>query len=124
MKEIVFYRCAHCGNIAWKLVDAGVPLVCCGEEMQALSPNTVDAAQEKHVPVITESGGTVTVAVGSVEHPMIETHYIQMIVLVTEDNVIVKHLQPGDKPQMTATGVKPVMAYEYCNIHGLWKGEA
>jgi len=124
MKELVFYRCAHCGNIAWKLVDSGVPMICCGEEMQALKPNTVDASQEKHVPVIKGGSGVVTVSVGSVAHPMEEKHYIQWIALVTEDFVAVKHLQPGDTPQMTVAGVKPVTAYEYCNLHGLWKGEA
>ncbi len=123
MSELVFYRCAHCGNIAWKLIDSGVPMVCCGEEMQALKANTVDAAQEKHVPVISRDGDTVTVAVGSVTHPMEEKHYIQFIALVTDDSVVVKHLRPGDEPKLAVKGVTPVAAYEYCNIHGLWKGE-
>lgn len=64
-----FYICKHCGNIIAYVKDSGVSVVCCGEKMTRLVPNTVDASQEKHVPVITIKGNTVTVTVGSVEHP-------------------------------------------------------
>lgn len=90
-----------------------------------LIANTVDAAQEKHVPVITTSGDTVTVKVGSVEHPSLPAHYIEFIVLVTEGGMQMKWLKPGDKPEATFKATdKPVAAYEYCNLHGLWKAEA
>ena len=92
-----------------------------------LVPNTTDAAGEKHVPVITAEGDTVTVNVGSVEHPSLEAYYIEWIVLVTEGGMQMKWLKPGMKPEATfmlANGDKAVAAYEYCNLHGLWKADA
>lgn len=94
-----------------------------GEELVA---NTVDAAQEKHVPVITINGDTVTIKVGSVEHPSLDAHYIEFIVLVTEFGMQMKWLKPGMKPEavfILAPGEKTVVAYEYCNLHGLWMGK-
>ena len=92
-----------------------------GEELIA---NTVDAAQEKHVPVITISGDEVKVAVGTVEHPSLPVHYIEFIVLVTEGGMQMKWLKPGDKPEAVFKITdKPVAAYEYCNLHGLWMAE-
>lgn len=90
-----------------------------------LIPNTTDAAGEKHVPVITVDGETITVKVGSVEHPSLDAHYIEWIVLVTEGGFQMKWLKPGMKPEATFKVIdKPVAAYEYCNLHGLWKAEA
>ena len=92
-----------------------------GEELAA---NTVDATQEKHVPVIEVAGDTVTVKVGSVEHPSLDAHYIEFIVLVTEGGMQMKWLKPGMKPEAVFKVTdKPVAAYEYCNLHGLWKAE-
>ena len=88
-----------------------------------LIPNTTDAAGEKHVPVITVNGDEVTVKVGSVEHPSLDAHYIEFIVLITEGGCQMKWLKPGNTPAATfklAEGEKPVAAYEYCNLHGLW----
>ena len=81
------FVCRHCGNIITFVHDSGVPVVCCGEKMQELVPNTVDAAFEKHLPVIKREGSLVTVSVGAVAHPMTEKHYIQWIVLVTRQGV-------------------------------------
>lgn len=98
---------------------------CCGKPMELLEPNTVDAAQEKHVPVATVDGSVVTVKVGSVEHPMTEEHFISMIMLETDKGSLqVRYLTPEDKPEAqfaVAPGEKPVAAYEYCTLHGLWK---
>ena len=92
---------------------------------ELLTPNTVDAAFEKHVPVITHQGETVTVTVGSVAHPMLDAHYIQFIVLETATGYQVHHLKPGEKPEVDFAVTEPVIAaYEYCNLHGLWKAEA
>ncbi len=118
------YRCAHCGNMIAYLNDSGVRVTCCGEEMQPVEPNTTDDAGEKHVPVITVDGQTVTVTVGSVEHPMLEAHYIQWIVLETKEGRQRKALKPGQKPVAVfalTPGDEAVAAYEYCNLHGLWK---
>ena len=108
-----------------KPVDAGVPLVCCGEPMSVLEPNTTDAATEKHVPVITVSGDSVHVEVGSVAHPMGEDHYIEWIYLVTEKGVQSRCLNPGDAPAADFALVddKAIEVYAYCNLHGLWKAE-
>ena len=81
---MTFYRCEHCGNIIAHIQDSGVRCCCCGEEMKPLIPNTSDGAGEKHVPVVQVDGQTVTVTVGSVEHPMLEAHYIQWILLETK----------------------------------------
>ena len=118
-----FYKCEHCGNIALKPYDKGVPLVCCGERMTELTANTVDAAVEKHVPVVTVDGASVHVAVGEVAHPMTEEHLIAFVVLVTEKGYQVAQLTASDEPKAdfaVAAGDKPLKVYEYCNLHGLW----
>jgi len=123
MPELKLYRCTHCGNIVVKLHDSKVKVVCCGEPMQELVPNTVDAAQEKHVPVATPAGSSITITVGAVEHPMLEEHHIEFILLQTTAGWQVKYLAVGDKPQATfalAEGEKALAAFEYCNLHGLW----
>lgn len=122
-----FYICKHCGNIIAYAVSSGVPVMCCGEKMQELTPNTVDAAKEKHLPVISVDGSTVTVKVGSVEHPMTEEHSILWIALETEQGNQRKCLVSGGKPEAKFAlcgGDKVVAAYAYCNLHGLWKTEA
>ena len=123
MKRMTFYRCAKCGNIVVKYVDGGGELVCCGEPMAIIDPNTTDAAQEKHVPAVTVDGDKSIVNVGSVDHPMEEKHFIQWIYVVTEDGVIARCLNPGDAPraEIVLGGQKPIEVYEYCNLHGLWK---
>lgn len=122
--EIKFYKCMHCGNIAIKVVDAGVPLVCCGEKMVELVPDTQDAALEKHVPAVTVEGNKVDVNVGSVDHPMLDEHWIQFVCLLKDDGYDIHPLNPGEAPHTDfelLEGEKPVAVYEYCNLHGLWK---
>ena len=119
-----FYKCDVCGNIIAYLNDAGVKVECCGQEMKELVPNTTDAATEKHVPVVEVNGTTVTVKVGSVTHPMEEKHFIQWIALETNAGNQRKQLKPGDEPVVVfhiGADEKVVAAYEYCNLHGLWK---
>lgn len=121
-----FFKCEHCGNIAVKLVDAGVPMMCCGEKMTELSAGAVDAAVEKHVPVVSVDGATVTVKVGEVTHPMLAEHYIQFVVLETSAGFQVAQLVPETAPEAVFTlpeGVTALRAYEYCNLHGLWVKE-
>lgn len=123
--KLEFYKCAHCGNVAVKLFDQGAPLSCCGEEMALLRAGETDGAAEKHVPVVT-MGETIHVEVGSVLHPMMEAHFITMIVLETSKGFQVKHLQPGEEPKTdfaVVPGEEPVAVYEYCNLHGLWKAD-
>lgn len=119
-----FYVCSHCGNIITFAENKGVPVMCCGQKMEKMVPNSVDASGEKHVPVVKVEGNLATVSVGSVEHPMLEEHHIGWVVLETAQGSQRKALKPGQKPEVTfalAEGDSVVAAYEYCNLHGLWK---
>ena len=121
-----FYRCKHCGNIIAYVENRGVNVVCCGEEMQLLHPNTVDAAVEKHVPVVEVDGNVVTVTVGAAPHPMTEEHHIAWISLHTEKGNQRKPLPSTGEPKAVFSLTdddRALAAYEYCNIHGLWKAE-
>jgi len=123
-----FFKCEKCGNIVTYASDVKCrSLTCCGQDMTELKANTTDAAQEKHVPVITASGSTVTVTVGSVAHPMEEKHYITLIAIESEQGVQIKKLAPAKEPKAVfalADGDKLKAAYAYCNLHGLWKAQA
>lgn len=119
-----FYRCNHHAAIQAFISTTGRPAS--DEHREELVANTVDAAREKHVPVIKQEGNTVTVTVGSVLHPMTEEHYITFIAIETAEGMQVKNLKPGMKPEAVfalTDGDKLVAAYEYCNLHGLWKAE-
>ena len=121
-----FYKCGKCGSFVIKINEAACSPVCCGEPMTELIPGTSDGAHEKHVPVVTVDGSKVTVQVGEVEHPMMDEHYIQYIWLETDKGYMQKDLKPGEKPCaefVLAGGEKAVAAYEFCNLHGLWKKE-
>lgn len=120
-----FYRCKHCGKIIGMINPTNVPTICCGEPMEELLPNTVDAAKEKHVPVVKVTGNTISVKVGSVDHPMLPEHFIQWIYLQTKHGGQRKALKPGDAPaaEFTVINDEPVAVYEYCNLHGLWKAD-
>lgn len=124
MTEQRFFICGRCGNIVAFVHSSGAPLSCCGEQMKEIVPNSVDAAQEKHVPVIEQDGSKVTVTVGSIAHPMETDHYIQWISLQTEEGNQRKELKPGNEPKsvfMLNDGDKAIAAFAYCNKHGLWK---
>ena len=121
-----FYRCSHCGNIIAFLENKGVPVMCCGQKMDEIIPGSVDAAAEKHVPVIKIDGDTVTVCVGDVAHPMTEPHHTAGIVLETEHGSQKKDLDPTGEPcaVFALADDKAVAAWAYCNLHGLWKQDA
>lgn len=125
MAELLgIYKCGKCGNIVQVLHGEKPPVMCCGQPMDRLVENTVDAAVEKHVPVIEKIDGGYLVKVGSVAHPMGEDHYIQWIELASEDGMFYQRqmLTPSDEPQATfKTDAAKVVAKEYCNLHGLWK---
>ena len=101
-----------------------MPVFCCGQKMTPLVPGTVEAAHEKHIPVYTVENGTVQVTVGSVEHPMVDAHYITWIALQTKQGSQIKYLHPNEAPKATfalADGDEVTAVYAYCNLHGLWK---
>ena len=120
-----FYKCEKCGKILALVQASKCEMVqCCHQPMTIMQANESDAATEKHVPVIKQDGNLVTVSVGEVEHPMMDEHYIQWIVLQTKQGNQRKELKPGDKPQAVfaiVDGDEILGAYEYCNLHGLWK---
>ena len=119
-----FYKCAHCGNVIVKVVDSNVPVVCCGQKMEELVPNTVDASQEKHVPVVTQlEGGKLRIEVGSVLHPMSPEHHIAFIYVETENGGVRVNIKDQEQASVVVYAENPVAVYEYCNIHGLWKIE-
>lgn len=117
------YKCEVCGNMVEVLHNGGT-LVCCGKPMTLQVENTVDAAKEKHVPVIEKIEGGIIVKVGSVEHPMLEEHHIEWIEAHTANKVYRKFLKPGEKPIAEFKLDEEVLfVREYCNLHGLWKAE-
>lgn len=121
-----FYICNHCKNIIGKIQDKGVPVVCCGEKMAELVPNTTEAATEKHIPVTSVEGNLITVQIGSTLHPMTEEHLIQWVYLETEEGGQRKSLKAGDKPEVVfalSPSDKAKAVYAYCNLHGLWKAD-
>ncbi|MBQ1618818.1 MAG: desulfoferrodoxin FeS4 iron-binding domain-containing protein [Bacteroidales bacterium] len=118
------FKCNVCGNIVILTVEGGGKLVCCGQDMTLLEPNTSEGAGEKHLPDVTVEGNKVLVKVGSVAHPMLPAHYIQFVVLETSKGYKVAKLSPGEAPEaafVLSEGEEAVAAYEYCNLHGLWK---
>ncbi|MGC9195185.1 MAG: desulfoferrodoxin [Syntrophobacteraceae bacterium] len=117
------YKCETCGNIIEVLHGAMGELVCCGKPMKLLVENTVDAAKEKHVPVIEKTAEGVKVKVGSVAHPMEEKHYIEWVDLNVGGKVYRQFLKPGQAPEalFCVKEEGPMVAKEYCSLHGLWK---
>jgi len=123
MKKTAVYKCEKCGNVIESLWNGSVAVSCCGQDMKELVPNSVDAAKEKHVPVIERQGNKVTVKVGSVPHPMTKEHYILFIELIAGNQVLRQDLKEGDTVAEAVFFVDekvPVIAREYCNLHGFW----
>ena len=119
-----FYKCPICGKIIAMVNERPVPTICCGRPMEEIIPNTSDGAHEKHLPVYAAKDGICHVEVGSVEHPMLEAHYIEWIAIQTNLGNQRKVLKPGEKPVADFAllpGENVVAVYEYCNLHGLFK---
>ncbi len=115
------YRCNKCRNIVKVLHIGGGTLVCCGQDMELLKVNSVNAAQEKHIPVVEETENGIKVKVGSVDHPMTEEHYIEWIEVQADGKTCIKYLNLGDAPEAEFSITGQVTARAYCNLHGLWK---
>ncbi len=116
------YRCNICGNIVSMVHGGAGSLICCGEEMKLVKENSVDAAKEKHVPIVEEKGDEIIVRVGEILHPMEEAHYIEWIELICNDKSIRHFLKPGDKPEAKFEKLSnPYTIRAYCNLHGLWR---
>jgi len=122
-ERLEVYKCEVCGNIVEVLHGGDGELVCCGQPMNRVVENTVDAAKEKHVPVVEKIEGGVKVKVGDVAHPMEEKHYIEWVEIIADGKSYRQFLNPGEAPEATFNiEADQITAREYCNIHGLWKG--
>lgn len=124
-KRLQVYKCEICGDMVEVIHEGAGTLVCCGKPMTLQIENTVDAAKEKHVPVIEKTDTGIKVKVGSVAHPMEAKHYIEWIEIIADGKSYRQFLSPGDAPEATFDiKAENISAREYCNIHGLWKGGA
>ena len=122
-ERLEVYKCEVCGNIVEVLHGGAGELVCCGQPMKLLVENTVDAAKEKHVPVVEKTAGGVKVMVGSVPHPMEDKHHIEWVEIVAGGKVYREFLNPGKPPEAEFNvDADQITAREYCNLHGHWKG--
>ena len=122
--NILFYRCEICGNIISLIKNGGGQIVCCGQPMTKLEPNTVDASIEKHVPVAKRKDGKLYVEVGSAPHPMTEAHLIEWIIVANGRNTQGILLNASDKPEAVFSDMEDADVYAYCNLHGLWKSSS
>jgi len=123
--ERTFFKCGKCGNIITYVNNAGPAVICCGEKLQELKPNTSDGAHEKHVPAAAREGNKLKVTVGSVAHPMTAEHHIAWIAAAEEGKTQRVALQPTSVPSAElVVGNGAVTVYAYCNLHGLWAVEA
>lgn len=123
-QKLEIYKCNVCGNMVEVIHVGGGELVCCGQPMALQVENTVDAAKEKHVPVIEKQNDGVLVKIGSVPHPMEEKHFIEWVELLFDGAACRQYLNPGDKPEaFFPVKADQVIAREYCNLHGLWKNQ-
>jgi len=121
-ERLQIYKCEICGNIVELIHEGKGELVCCGEPMKLFAENTVDAAKEKHVPVVEKTTGGIKVKVGSVAHPMEEKHYIEWVEVLSGGKAYRQFLRPGEAPEATFdVEGEGITAREYCNLHGLWK---
>lgn len=119
----VFYRCEHCKAVWMMMQGKEKKMTCCDEKVKPLIPGVVDAAVEKHIPVVEVKSNMVNVSVGNVMHPMEKDHYIEWIYLETNHGGQIKYLKPETDAMATFLLVdeKPKTVYAYCNLHGLWK---
>ena len=121
-ERLQIYKCEVCGNIVEMLHGGAGELVCCQQPMKLFVENTVDAAREKHVPVVEKTDGGIKAKVGSVPHPMEEKHYIEWVEVIADGKAYRQFLKPGDAPEASfAIDAAQATVREYCNIHGLWK---
>jgi superoxide reductase len=123
IEKKAIYKCSLCGNLVESLWDGEPDIVCCGQPMDKLTANTVDASKEKHVPVIERNGNKVKVKIGSVPHPMEDKHYILFVEVLAGDKTYRQDFKPGDtvaEAEFDIDAAVPVKAREFCNLHGLW----
>ena len=119
-------KCPICGNVVEMVEDHGVPLMCCGKPMVEVKAGEVDAAVEKHVPVVKVEGDYLVATVGEVLHPMTPEHYIEWVAIETKFGNQRKQLLPNTRPEVSFAlleGDEVLNVYAYCNLHGLWRNK-
>ncbi|MCX5866347.1 MAG: desulfoferrodoxin [Proteobacteria bacterium] len=120
--RLQIYKCEVCGNMVEVIHEGKGQLVCCNQPMKQIVENTVDAAKEKHVPVVEKTAASIKVKVGSVPHPMEEKHYIEWVQIIAGGKSFRQFLKPGEVPEAAFEVKANIEAVrEYCNLHGLWK---
>ena len=122
-RELVLKKCMKCGAFVKVIKDCkcdNCGIKCCGEQMQELVPNSVDATVEKHVPTYKINGDMIEV---KVNHVMEEEHYIEWVAIVSEKRECIKYFNPGDACEVHFRYVPNSTLYAFCNKHGLWKNE-
>jgi len=126
MKDhLEIYKCTVCGKMTQVIHEGNGELVCCHKPMTKLVAGITDAAQEKHVPVVSKSDCGYDVVVGSVAHPMEDKHYIEWIEVIADGTSFRKFLKPGEEPKASfCVKADNVEVREYCNLHGVWKKES
>lgn len=118
------YVCRKCGNVVLKLEDKSEALVCCNEKMELVNASMEDGAFEKHLPIYEIKDNVINIKVGEVDHPMTDEHYISFIILMSENNYMIKKLKVTDRPEASFPyDSKYNKIYAYCNLHGLWVRE-
>ena len=121
-KRSQIFKCDICGNMVEILHEGKGVLICCGQPMKLFTENTVDAAKEKHIPVLEKVDGGLKVTVGSILHPMEEKHFIEWIEIIADGKRYLQFLKPGDVPEaLFNVQADRITARSYCNLHGLWK---
>jgi len=127
-KENEIYKCEICGNIVSMIETGPGELMCCGQAMDLFRENTAaEEGKEKHVPMLEKTAEGLVVKVGSVDHPMTKEHYIQLIQVMKDDEIVInRKLKPGDEPRISLgcmAGGSGLKARALCNVHGLWISE-
>lgn len=119
-KELILKKCKNCGAIVKIIKDCNCDdcgIKCCGEKMNLIEPNTVDAAKEKHIPTYEKVEDEIFV---KVNHVMEKEHFIEWIAMITDNEEHVITLYPEQNAECRFKYIPGAKLYAYCNKHGLW----
>lgn len=122
------YVCKFCGNLVAMVNDTGRNIGCCGKNMSEVTPVADGDKREKHTPVAEMKGDKIRITVGPADnkHPMTHEHGVAWVCLVTTEGSHRKKLRPDGEAEaefLLSPGEKPIKAFAYCNLHGLWVSE-
>lgn len=112
MKQLKFYVCPQCGNIATSLSEA--TLSCCHQLLQPLTPQKAEAGHELTIEEIDGEFYLTTT------HEMKKEHYVMFTAYIVEDTIIMKKQYPEWQLQFRIPKRKYGRVYYYCKKHGLF----